>query len=66
MPILWKRLASGFAVAALFVAFARNPGFDWVPLLPWLLLHCAKNKMTPNDTKRYGHWAIANKYLVRR
>jgi hypothetical protein len=31
MPILWKRLASGFAVAVLFVAFARSLGFDWVP-----------------------------------
>jgi hypothetical protein len=31
MPIFWKRLASGFAVAALFGAFARSLGFDWVP-----------------------------------
>jgi hypothetical protein len=39
MPILWKRLASGFAVAALFVAFARSLGFDWVPTVSILALY---------------------------
>jgi hypothetical protein len=36
MPILWKRLASGFVVSALFVAFARSLGFDWVPALSFV------------------------------
>jgi hypothetical protein len=39
MPILWKRLASGFAVSALFVAFARSLGFDWVPALSFVALY---------------------------
>jgi hypothetical protein len=39
IPILWKRLASGFAVAALFVAFARSLGFDWVPTLSFVALY---------------------------